>query len=52
VIVTADVPVTFQRKENLALVRQAIERDYRPLMTSSLQGRLITAWVRRDLVGG
>jgi hypothetical protein len=49
VIVTADVPVTFQRKVNLALIRHATERDYRPLITASLQGRSITAWVRRDL---
>jgi hypothetical protein len=49
VIVTANVPVTFQRKVNLALVGGAIRRDYRPLITAALQDREITAWVRRDL---
>jgi 4-amino-4-deoxy-L-arabinose transferase-like glycosyltransferase len=51
VIVTADIPVTFQRKENLALIAAATARDYRPLITSTLHGRWLTAWVRRDLAG-
>jgi len=49
VIVTANFAVTFQRKENLALIAAATKRDYRPLITSTLHGRWITAWVRRDL---
>ncbi len=49
VLVTANLPVTFQRRENLALIDEAVRRRYRPLMTSSLQGREVTAWVRRDL---
>ena len=49
VIVTADKAVTVQRAENLALIAAATRRDYRPLMTTVLHDRLITAWVRRDL---
>jgi len=49
VIVTADPAVTVQRPENLKLIHDAIARDYRPLETANVQGREITAWVRRDL---
>jgi hypothetical protein len=49
VIVTANHYMTVQRKENLALIRQATESDYRPLITASLHNREVTAWVRRDL---
>jgi hypothetical protein len=48
-IVTASRPVTVQRPENLALIGEAIGRDYRPLITISLHNRAITAWGRRDL---
>ncbi|HEY7807326.1 MAG TPA: glycosyltransferase family 39 protein [Croceibacterium sp.] len=50
VIVTAAVPVTVQRAENLKLVHNAIDADYRPLATATVQQRKITAWVRRDLL--
>jgi 4-amino-4-deoxy-L-arabinose transferase-like glycosyltransferase len=50
VIVTAAKPVTRQRAENLKLVHDAIRSSYGPLLTTVLQGREITAWVRRDLV--
>ena len=49
VIVTADIPVTFQREENLGLIDAATSRNYRPLVSTVLHGRMITAWVRRDL---
>jgi hypothetical protein len=49
VIVTANHPMTVQRKVNLALIRQATQADYRPLITVSLHDREVTAWVRRDL---
>jgi hypothetical protein len=49
VIVTANHYMTVQRPENLALIRQATESDYRPLITASLHNREVTAWVRRDL---
>jgi hypothetical protein len=49
VIVTANHYMTVQRPENLALIRQATARDYRPLITASLHNREVTAWVRRDL---
>jgi hypothetical protein len=49
VIVTADRPMTVQRKANLALIHHAIRTGYRPLMTTALHDREITAWVRRDL---
>lgn len=52
VIVTAGHAVTVQRRKNLALIEEATQRDYRPLITASLQTRSITAWVRRDLTGG
>ena len=48
-IVTASFPVTFQCEECLELIDQATRRDYRPLTSASLHGRMITAWVRRDL---
>jgi hypothetical protein len=49
VIVTANHPMTVQRKVNLALIRKATRADYRPLITVSLHDREVTAWVRRDL---
>jgi len=49
VIVTANHPMTVQRKVNLALVADATRAGYRPLTTASLHNREITAWVRRDL---
>jgi len=49
VIVTASVPVTPQCKECLALVKNATNADYRPLITISQYDRAITAWVRRDI---
>jgi hypothetical protein len=49
VIVTANHYMTVQRKENLALIRQATRADYRPLVTAALHNREVTAWVRRDL---
>jgi hypothetical protein len=49
VIVTANHYMTVQRPENLALIRQATEADYRPLITATLHNREVTAWVRRDL---
>lgn len=49
VIVTANFPVTFPCVECVVLVREAIRRDYRPLISSSLHGRTITAWSRSDL---
>lgn len=49
VIVTADRPMTVQRKDNLALIRDATQSGYRPLITASLHNREVTAWVRRDL---
>jgi 4-amino-4-deoxy-L-arabinose transferase-like glycosyltransferase len=49
VIVTASRPVTFQQPRNLALVNEATERDYRPLISIAQHGRTVTAWVRRDL---
>jgi 4-amino-4-deoxy-L-arabinose transferase-like glycosyltransferase len=49
VIVTADRPVTVQRKKNLALIGNATRTGYRPLITVTLHDREITAWVRRDL---
>ena len=52
VIVTASRAVTVQRRKNLALIAEATQRDYRPLITASLQSRSLTAWVRRDLSGG
>ena len=48
-IVTANRAVTQQQANNLARVRDAIHRDYRPLITISLHDRAITAWVRRDI---
>jgi hypothetical protein len=48
-IVTADIAVTLQQPRNLALIHEAAERDYRPLITISQHDRAITAWVRRDL---
>jgi hypothetical protein len=50
VIVTASEPVTVQQPRNLALIREATERDYRPLITVTQHSRELTAWVRRDLV--
>ena len=50
VIVTANKPVTIQQTRNLALIREATQRDYRPLITISQYRRSVTAWVRRDLV--
>jgi hypothetical protein len=49
VIVTANHAVTKQRDVNLALIHNATESHYRPLITASLHNREITAWVRRDL---
>lgn len=49
VVVTANHPMTVQRKVNLALIRQTTQADYRPLITVSLHDREVTAWVRRDL---
>ena len=49
VIVTASRAVTPQQPDNLARVRDATGRNYRPLITMSLHDRAITAWVRRDL---
>jgi hypothetical protein len=49
VIVTANHPMTVQRKVNLALIREATRARYRPLITASLHDREVTAWVRRDL---
>jgi hypothetical protein len=49
VIVTASKPVTVQQPRNLALIHEAAERDYRPLITISLHDRAITAGARRDL---
>jgi hypothetical protein len=51
VIVTANHPMTVQRKVNLALIEGATRAGYRPLTTASLHDREITAWVRRDLPG-
>jgi hypothetical protein len=48
-IVTANHPMTVQRKVNLALISQATRAHYRPLTTVSLHDREVTAWVRRDL---
>jgi hypothetical protein len=48
-IVTANFPVTIACKECLDLIVQATRRDYRPLASASLSGRIVTAWVRRDL---
>ncbi len=48
VIVTASRPVTVPCEKCLALIGEATARDYRPIITSSLHGRMITAWVRRD----
>lgn len=48
-IVTANHPMTVQRKVNLALIRAATRAHYRPLITVSLHDREVTAWVRRDL---
>lgn len=48
-IVTAGRAVTPQQPDNLARVKEATHRDYRPLITISLHDRAITAWVRRDL---
>jgi len=50
VIVTAAPAVTVQRAENQQLIHDATQRDYRPLMTATVQQRNVTAWVRRDLV--
>jgi hypothetical protein len=49
VIVTADRPMTVQRKDNLELIRKATATGYRPLITASLHNREVTAWVRSDL---
>ena len=49
VVVTSNRPVTRQQPENLELIRNATQSDYRPLITISLHDRAITAWVRRDL---
>jgi hypothetical protein len=49
VIVTAAPAVTVQRAENQKLIREATQKDYRPLMTATVQLRNVTAWVRRDL---
>jgi hypothetical protein len=49
VVVTANHPMTVQRKINLTLIRQTTQADYRPLITVSLHDREVTAWVRRDL---
>jgi hypothetical protein len=49
VVVTANHPMTVQRKVNLTLIRQTTQADYRPLITVSLHDREVTAWVRRDL---
>jgi hypothetical protein len=49
VIVTASEPVTVQQPRNLALIREATERNYRPLITITQHSRELTAWVRRDL---
>lgn len=49
-IVTANHPMTVQRKTNLALIHNATQAHYHPLITVSLHTREITAWVRRDLV--
>ena len=49
VIVTSDRPMTVQRTVNLALIRGATQAGYRPLITSSLHNREVTAWLRRDL---
>ena len=50
VLVTANYPVTFQCEECLALMRTETRERYRPLISASLHGRMITAWVRADLV--
>lgn len=47
-IVTANFPVTFPCNDCAALVKGAVQRDYRPLISASLHGRTITAWARRD----
>lgn len=52
VIVTANLPVTIQCQQCVALVVRAIERNYRPFITISLHDRAITAWIRRDLSPG
>ena len=49
VIVTADMPITPQNLEVLALVRSTTSKDYHKLATEDLNGRGITAWVRNDL---
>lgn len=48
VVVTANRPVIAQCEECLELVGEATAGDYRPLISASLHGRMITAWVRRE----
>ena len=50
VIVTAEPAVAVQREANLALIRHAEQTDYQPLITTMVQHREATAWVRKDLV--
>ena len=48
-IVTASKPVTEQCGECLDLVHDKVAAEYRPLISASLHGRIITGWVRTDL---
>ena len=48
-IVTASKPVTEQCGECLDLVYDKVAAEYRPLISASLHGRIITGWVRKDL---
>lgn len=45
-IVTASRPLTLQNEAALALVEQAIARDYVAAESGDMHGRTITAWVR------
>ena len=47
-IVTASEPVTEQCGECLELVHDKVAADYRPRVSASLHGRMITGWVRKD----
>lgn len=49
VIVTANFPVTFQCEECLAIIGEETRANYRPVISASLHGRMITAWARGDL---
>lgn len=46
-IVTASRPLTVQNEAALALVEQAIARDYIAAESGDMHGRTITAWVRQ-----